>query len=87
MKFRNQGRHYRRLGSAKTLFVLKHFDIANASIMPLLARLCLTIYDFEAHIMLSLCLTFQGTKLPPPVWKKFNFNVAAKCESLLSDCY
>jgi len=27
------------------------------------ARLCLTIYDFEAHIMLSLCLTFQGTGL------------------------
>jgi len=28
------------------------------------ALLCLAIYDFEAHIMLSLCLTFQGTRLP-----------------------
>jgi len=24
-------------------------------------RLCLAIYDFEACIMLSLCLTFKGT--------------------------
>jgi len=44
------------------------------------ARLCLAIYDFEARIMLSLFLTFQGTGLP--VWEKFNFNVAAKCESV-----
>jgi len=28
------------------------------------ARLCLAIYDFEARIMHSLCLTFQGTRLP-----------------------
>jgi len=28
------------------------------------ARLCLAVIDFEAHIMLSLCLTFQGTGLP-----------------------
>jgi len=28
------------------------------------ARLCLAIYDFEARNMLSLCLTFQGTRLP-----------------------
>jgi len=28
------------------------------------ARLCLAIYNFEARIMLSLCLTFQGTELP-----------------------
>jgi len=28
------------------------------------ARLCLAIYDFEARIMLSLCLTFQRTRLP-----------------------
>jgi len=28
------------------------------------ARLCLAIYDFEARIMPSLCLTFQGTGLP-----------------------
>jgi len=28
------------------------------------ARLCLAIYDFEAQIMLSLCLTLQGTRLP-----------------------
>jgi len=25
------------------------------------ARLCLAVSDFEAHIMLSLFLTFQGT--------------------------
>jgi len=45
------------------------------------ARLCLAIYDFEVHIMLSLCLTFQGARLP--VWKKFNSNVIARCESLV----
>jgi len=44
------------------------------------ARLCLAIYDIEAHIMLSLCLTFQGTGLL--VWKKINSNVIAKCEPL-----
>jgi len=27
------------------------------------ARLCLAVYDFVAHIMLSLCLIFQGTGL------------------------
>jgi len=27
------------------------------------ARLCLAIYDFEAHIMLRLCVTFRGTEL------------------------
>jgi len=42
------------------------------------ARLYLPIYDFEARIMLSVCLTFQGTRLP--VWEKFNSNVVAKCE-------
>jgi len=47
------------------------------------AQLCLAVSDFEAHIMLSLCLTFQGTGLP--VWEKFNFNVAAKGEYLFSD--
>jgi len=30
--------------------------------------------------MLSLCSTFQGTRLP--VWEKFNSNVAAKCKSV-----
>jgi len=48
-------------------------------------RLCLAIYDFEARIMLSLCLTFQDTRLR--IWEKFNSNVAAKCESLFSDFY
>jgi len=24
------------------------------------ARICLAVFDFEAHIMLSLCLTFQA---------------------------
>jgi len=28
-----------------------------------------------------LCLTFQGAGIP--VWKEFNSNVAAKCESLV----
>jgi len=45
------------------------------------ARLCLEVSHFEAHIMLSLCLTFQGTGLP--VGKKFNSinsNVAANGE-------
>jgi len=27
------------------------------------ARICLAIFDFEARFMLSLCLTFQGTRL------------------------
>jgi len=42
------------------------------------ALLYLAIYDFEARIMLSLCLTFQGSRLP--VWEKLKPNVAAKCE-------
>jgi len=33
--------------------------------------------------MLSLFLTFQGTRLP--VWEKFNSNVSAKCEYIFSD--
>jgi len=37
------------------------------------APLCLAIYDFEAHIMLSLCLTLQGAgyryeKSLTPIW-------------------
>jgi len=40
---------------------------------------------FEARIMLSLCLTFQGTRLT--VMKKFNSNVAAKCEYIFSSFY
>jgi len=44
-------------------FFYKHMKFRNQ------ARLCLTIYDFEARIMLSLCLTFQGNRLP--VWEKF----------------
>jgi len=47
------------------------------------ARLCLAVSDYEAHIMLSICLTFEGTGLP--VWKNFNSNVAAKGEYLFSD--
>jgi len=42
------------------------------------AWLCLAVSDFAAHIMLSLCLTFQGTGLP--VGEKFNSNVAANGE-------
>jgi len=43
------------------------------------------LHAFEAHSMLSLCLTFQGTRLP--VWENFNFYVAAKCEYIFSDFY
>jgi len=42
------------------------------------ARLCLAAFDYEARIMLGLCFTFQGIRLP--IWEKFNSNVAAKCE-------
>jgi len=53
------------------------------------ARLCLAVYDFEAHIMLSLCLTLQGAGLP--IWETFPMrlrsNVAAKGESLFSNFY
>jgi len=45
------------------------------------ARLCLATYDFEAHNMLSLCLTFHDTRLS--VLEKFYSNVAAKYESLV----
>jgi len=39
-------------------FSYKHMKFWNQ------ARLCLEIYNFDARIMLSLCLTFQGTRLP-----------------------
>jgi len=39
--------------------------------------------NFEAHIMLSLWLTFQGTGLP--VWEKFNSSVTVNAEYLFSD--
>jgi len=39
-------------------FFYKHMKFRNQ------ARLCKAICDFETHIMLSLCLTFQGTELP-----------------------
>jgi len=55
-------------------FFYKHMKFLNQ------ARLCLAVSDFEAHVILSLCLTFQGAGLP--VWKKFNSNVIAKCEFL-----
>jgi len=58
------------------------------------ARLCLTRYDFEAHIMLSLCLIFQGTRLSVMYligngYERIygNSNVSAKCESLLRNLY
>jgi len=40
------------------MFFYKHLKIR------IQAQLCLAIYDFEARIMLSLCLTIQGTSLP-----------------------
>jgi len=50
-------------------YFYKHMNFRNP------ARLCLAVFDFGARIVLSLCLTFQGTGLP--VWKKFNSNVTA----------
>jgi len=47
------------------------------------ARLCLAVFDFEVHSMLSLCLTIQGTRLP--VWENFPSKVVAKCEHIFSD--
>jgi len=47
------------------------------------ARLCLAVSDFEVYIMLSLCLTFQGSGLP--VWEKFSSNVVANAEYLFGD--
>jgi len=35
--------------------------------------------------MLSICLTFQGTRLP--VWENFNSNVAAKYKYIFSEFY
>jgi len=46
-------------------------------------RLCLAIYHFEAHIMLSLF--FQGTG--QPAWEKFNSNAAVKRISFFSHFY
>jgi len=40
------------------LFFYKHMKFWDQ------ARLCLAIYNLEVRIMLSLCLTFQGTELP-----------------------
>jgi len=59
--------------TTKILFVLKRYEIANASIMPPQARLCLAIYDFEPQIMLSICLNFQAKAM-------FKINVAVKCD-------
>jgi len=67
------------LNISRYMFFYKHMKFR------IEARLCLAIYDFEVHIMLNLCLTFKGTRLP--VWEKFNSNVAAKCEYILSDFY
>jgi len=47
------------------------------------ARLCLAVSDFEVRIMLSLCLTLQGTRLT--VWEKLNSNEAANGEYIFSD--
>jgi len=46
------------------------------------ARLCLAVSVFEAHIMLSLCLTFQGRlsdyrygKNWTPMWLRISVNL------------
>jgi len=49
------------------------------------ARLCLDILDFEAHIMLSICLAFQSARLP--VWKQFNSILWLRSVNLFSDFY
>jgi len=61
------------------VFFYKHMKFRNQ------AQFCLAVSDFEAHIMFSLCVTFQGTELP--VWEKFNSNVAANAEYLFNDFY
>jgi len=43
---------------AYMFFFYKHMKLRNQ------ARLCLAIYNFEVRIMLCICLTFQGTRLP-----------------------
>jgi len=48
------------------------------------ARLCLAIYDFEARIMLSLCLNFQCAGLS--VWEKFIYS-ELQSVNLISDFY
>jgi len=60
-------------------FIYKHMKFR------IQARLCLAICDFVARNMLSLCLTFQDTRLL--VWENFNSNAAAKCEYVFSDFY
>jgi len=49
------------------------------------ARLCLAIYHFKAHIMLMI--NFSRYRNTGTVFKKFNSNVAVKCESLFSNFY
>jgi len=39
------------------MYFYKHMKFRNQS------RTCLTVYDFEAHSILSLSLTFQGARL------------------------
>jgi len=50
---------------AKLMFALRNMKLLHAFFYKHMkfgnqARLCLAVSDFEAHIMLSLCLTFQG---------------------------
>jgi len=47
--------------SVKSSTFFKHMKFRNQ------APLCLAVLDFEAHMMRSLCLTFQDTGLP--VWE------------------
>jgi len=41
-----------------------------------LARLCLAVFDFGSHIMLSLCLAFKDTGLQKltPMWLRISVN-------------
>jgi len=61
------------------MFFYKHIKFRNQ------IRFYLAIYDFDARIMLSLCLTFQGSGLK--VREKFNSNVVAKSEFFISDFF
>jgi len=62
---------------AKSLYVLLHFFYKRMKFRNQV-RLCLAIYNFEAHIMLSLYLTFQGSLPGYRYGKNLTPNAAAK---------
>jgi len=61
------------------LYIVVHVFFLKAYEIRIQARLFFDIYDFEAHIMFN----FSGYQTIG--MKKFNSNVAAKCEYIFSD--